>query len=219
MGARSALIAGSTGLVGGRCLPILLGSPDYARVTSIGRRRAARDHAKLQQLLIDFDRLADAELPQVDDVYCSLGARLLSRTTLFEKVDLAYPVELAKRALEAGAKTFVLVTSVATDPRSSLPYLRVKAEVEERIRGLGFERCYLVRPGFVIGTPAEGLMTWAAGGMASLATPVLVGHRRIYRPIRADALAAGMVGAGLHGEPGTHVLHRDELRELATLLP
>jgi len=197
---------------------MLLDSVGYSQVAAIGRSPSDVHHPKLSHQVIDFDRLAESELPSANDFYCSLGAKLWSRTPMFEKVDLAYPVELAKRALEAGAKTCVVVTSVAADPRSSLPYLRMKAETEERIRALGFERCYFVRPSFVVGTPAEGALLWAAGGLASLASPALVGHRRIYRPIRARVLAAGMVGAGLHGDPGTHVLHGDELQALAAQL-
>ncbi len=154
----------------------------------------------------------------MDDVYCSLGARLLAGRELLEKVDLIYPLELAKRSLEAGAKNFVLVTSVAADSRSSVPYLRVKAAAEERIRGLAFERCYMVRPSFVIGTPAEGLMKWAAGALAAVATRALTGRLSLYRPIRAGELAAGMAAAALHGEPGAHTLHFDEIREFAKLL-
>ena len=213
---RTALVAGATGVVGRTCLRTLLRNPHYSRVIAVTRRGIETEDKKLEQKIIDFDTLADVDLGPVDDVYCSLGANMLGSRKQLEIVDRGYPAELAKKSHEAGAKNFVLVTSVAADKRSSLLYLQVKAQAEEEVRAVPFDGCYLVRPSFIVGPPSEGLLrNWLLGTLAQTLTPVLIGHRRVYRPIRVDELVDGMIAAALKAEPGVHTLHRDQLRELA----
>ena len=56
-GGRSALLLGSTGLVGRHCLELLLTDPAYARVVILTRRPADRHHPRLEERRVDFDRL------------------------------------------------------------------------------------------------------------------------------------------------------------------
>src|SRR2546430_9401740 len=53
---RTALLAGATGLVGSHVLNLLLGDPQWTRVVTVGRRTTARQHAKLEQRVLDLDR-------------------------------------------------------------------------------------------------------------------------------------------------------------------
>ena len=117
---RTALIAGSTGLVGRQCLQQLLAADEYSRVTALVRRPLDFTHEKLDARVVDFDRLAEAELPAVDDVYCTLGTTIRKAKSKeeFRRIDFGYPLALAEQTALLGAKRFLLVTSVATDSGS-----------------------------------------------------------------------------------------------------
>src|ERR1700736_3311186 len=115
---KSALIAGSTGLVGSNCLQFLLASPEYASVGALVRRPVPISHSKVQNFVVDFEKLAD--VPPAQDVFCALGTTIkkAGSQAAFRRVDLEYPLRLAERSLAAGAQQFLLVSSAGADPNS-----------------------------------------------------------------------------------------------------
>ena len=56
---RIALVAGATGLVGGLLLNTLLDAPDYTRVYALTRRPFGKEHPKLANRVVIFERMAD----------------------------------------------------------------------------------------------------------------------------------------------------------------
>ena len=74
---KSALLVGSSGLVGGHCLTYLLEEPSYAQVIVLVRKSLAIVHEKLVQHVVNFDDLElFSELLQANDVYCCLGTTI-----------------------------------------------------------------------------------------------------------------------------------------------
>ena len=53
---KTALIIGSTGLIGSQLLDLLLKSPEYDKVITFVKRDSGIHHPKLKQHIIDFDR-------------------------------------------------------------------------------------------------------------------------------------------------------------------
>ena len=213
---KSAIIAGSTGLVGSHCLRYLLASPEYSSVTSLVRRSTATADPKLRELLVNFDKLDD--LPAADDVFCALGTtiRQAGSQAAFRKVDFEYVVRLAERSLRKGAKQFLVVSSVGANAKSGNFYLRTKGEVEEALRQLPFQAVHIFRPGLLVGKreqsrPGERIGA-AIGEVFKFA---MVGPLRKYRPIPANSVAKAMVKAAGLGVAGVHVYHYDETMRLA----
>jgi hypothetical protein len=89
---KSALIAGSSGLVGSHCLHFLLSSPEYASVTALVRRPSGVTHPKLHEKIVDFDKLEN--LPHTNDVFCALGTTIKKAGSKpeFRRVDFEYPL-------------------------------------------------------------------------------------------------------------------------------
>ena len=218
--ARTALIAGATGLVGGHCLELLLAEPGYAQVIALVRRALSVSHPKLEQRITDFERLgaAGAPFPAPDDVFCCLGTTMkqAGSKAAFRLVDFTYVVSLANRALGQGATQFLLVSALGANPKSPIFYYQVKGEAEEAIGGLPFRGRYLFRPSLLTGDrpehrPAERFGLAVASGV-SLA---LVGPLRRYRPIAAATVARGMVRVAAAAPGGLKVVESDEIERLA----
>lgn len=211
---RTAVLAGATGLVGGRCFKVLLHSPDYARIIVLTRRlpfnfvSIARPHAEVDPRLVDFDRLSAADLTGADDVFCALGTTIkkAGSQAAFRTVDHDYVVKLARVAAEAGAKQFILVSSVGADPHSRNFYLRVKGETEQAVSALPFEAVHIFRPGLLLGPRAEKRTgeRFAQIVMPAL-NPFLVGKLAKYRGIAAKTVAQAMVSAASSDQPGANV--------------
>jgi len=220
MANRIALIAGASGLVGSECLTRLLNHPRYERVIALVRRPLPTAHAKLDQRVVDFGALETlADFPHADDVFCCLGTTMKKAggsEQAFRQVDYVYVVALAKGALAAGAKQFLLVSAIGASIKSPIFYNRVKGETEETIARVGFTGCYIFRPSILAGDrpehrPAERLGLAVASGV-SLA---LVGPLRKYRPIEAATVAEAMVRVALRAQGGVNVFASDVIERLA----
>jgi uncharacterized protein YbjT (DUF2867 family) len=216
----TALVVGATGLVGSHCLDVLLESGAYERVIAFTRRPLGREHPRLTETIVDFAKLAELEPFPVGDVFCALGTTMAKAGSqyAFLKVDIEYPSIIAERSAAAGAKQFVLVSSVGADPKSGNFYLRVKAELEKAVSARPFESVHIFRTSVLMGSRAEFRLGERLGVLGARAGEfAMVGKWRKYRPIAASTVAAAMVNAARQGKPGRHVYHYDEILALAAL--
>lgn len=213
---RSALIAGGTGLVGSHCLQFLRASPEYASVTALVRKGTEINHPKLREQIVDFGSLVD--LPATEDLYCTLGTTIKKAGSqpAFGRVDLEYPIQVAERGLNAGAKQFLLVSSVGANSKSGNFYLRTKGELEDALGNLPFAALHIFRPSFLIGERKEPRTGEGIGVAISEALKfAMVGALRKYRPVHAKTVALAMLSAALRGSNGTHVYEYPKIEALA----
>ena len=108
---KTAIIAGSSGLVGKSLLNLLLEDPNYCQVISIVRQASGISHPRLQEFVINFNEMAEALKPikNGDDVYCCLGTTMKKAGSKveFRKVDYTYSIALAEWALKIKARNFL----------------------------------------------------------------------------------------------------------------
>lgn len=215
---KTALLAGATGLVGGHCLNELLTSPHYESVVSIGRRPLGRSHPKLREVTTDLHAVAPDLIAGVDDVFCCLGTTIKKAGSrdAFRRVDFDMPLGLARAALAAGATRYCLVSSIGAGPRARTFYLRVKGEVEEELRDLGFRSLLMFRPSLLLGDRSEPRVGEHLAELAlQVVNPLLRGGWRKYRGIEAAAVARAMVRLAEQGTEGRRVVESDEIARIA----
>ncbi|HBY63847.1 MAG TPA: oxidoreductase [Solibacterales bacterium] len=206
---RTAMIAGATGLVGGHCLRLLARTPEYSRIVALVRRETPLP-ACVEQRVVDFGRLSEADLEEGADVFCALGTtiRKAGSQAAFRRVDLDYPQTLAQCAAARGSRRFLAVSSVGADAGSNNFYLRTKGEMERAVTAAGLEATHFFRPSFLIGERIEDRWGERIGIAAARAFGFLfVGGLKRYRAVTAETVAAAMVRSALSGERGVHVHH------------
>jgi uncharacterized protein YbjT (DUF2867 family) len=197
---RTALVAGASGLVGGECLRRLLASQAYASIVVLTRRPlgAAARHPRLREIVVDFARLDSvaAEL-RADHVYCALGTtiRKAGSREKFREVDFEYPRQLAQLTLVGGARHFSLVSALGASSGSGVFYSRVKGELEDALRAMGWPSLCLLRPSVIAGHRAESRPVERLSEMLLRFGPAR------YRPVAAGEIAAAMIAAAQR-EPG-----------------
>jgi len=215
----AAVLLGATGLVGGHCLELLLGDPEYGRVTVLGRRASGRAHPRLEERTGDVDRLLGEHPSAFEgaDVFCCLGTtiRAAGSREAFRRVDHDLPVHAARVASGAGARHFLLVSAAGADAGSRVFYNRVKGETEAAVGALSFHGVALLRPSLLLGDrverrPAEAL----AQRVAPLLSPLLRGPLRKYRAIHAATVAAALVRLAKEGVRGTVTVESDQIERL-----
>ncbi|PJC98152.1 NAD-dependent dehydratase [Janthinobacterium sp. BJB1] len=197
------LLVGATGLVGSEVLRLALTD---ARITAIVApvRRPLPPHPRLSAPLIDFDQLPpDASWWQADAVICTLGTTMKVAGTrqIFSRVDHDYPLAVARLALAAGTRTYVLNSAAGADAASRIFYNRVKGELERGLEQLGFASLTHVRPGLIGGERAALRILRVLG-------PVLP---RRWRINPAPRIAGALLEAALAAAPGVHIVGSAQL--------
>jgi uncharacterized protein YbjT (DUF2867 family) len=215
---KTALVAGSTGLIGSCLLKRLLTDSRYERVIALSRKPLPYSHPKLNVLMVTLESLPQvAPTLKADDWFCALGTtiKLAGTQEAFRRVDYDYPLALGTQAASSGAKQFLLVSSIGAKTTSSIFYSRVKGETERDLGGLTIPKLHLFRPSLLLGDRAEhrsGERFW--GILMKGLNPLLQGSLRKYRSIQADTVAAAMIHmANVPSEPGVHVYQGNQLAE------
>lgn len=211
--ARTALIAGASGLVGGHLLRILLESPEYQQVTALGRRSLNLTHAKLNQQVVDFHHL-DPALFRVDDIFCCLGTTIkqAGSQAAFREVDLEYPLSLGRLAKAAGARTYLLVSSMGADTHSRFFYNRVKGEAEEGLKALSLPALHIFRPSLLLGQRQARRL---GEEIATVIIKPFMGLMGKYRPIAGVDVARAMYNVARREVPGIHTYESNGVAALA----
>ena len=215
---KTALLAGATGLIGSKLLPLLLASERYSKVIVVGRRALPLTHPKLTQVVTDLDELHNVRLQLIaDDVFCCLGTTMSQAGSkeAFYKVDFLYVVTLA--ALTAGnfAAQLLVVSSMGADADSRVYYSRVKGEMEAAVRQVPFRAIHIFRPSLLLGERAQPRLGERVGAVAlRLLQPLLRGPLLKYRPVSAAVVAAAMLRAAEEDGGGVRVHLSDELTQM-----
>ncbi|HTL19918.1 MAG TPA: oxidoreductase [Steroidobacteraceae bacterium] len=217
-----ALLAGASGLTGGFTLDALLGAPDVTRVIAVTRRPFGREHPRLANRIVQFERLElQLKGTACDVALCCLGTTLRKAggsQQRFRAVDIDAVLTFARTAKAANARRFVVMSSVGADPRSRNFYLRTKGEMEEELEGVGFESLDILQPSMLLAWRAEMRpLELLASVFMPLAAPLLRGRYAPYRAISARTVAAAMLGAMRSGRRGVQRYTYDGIQALARL--
>ena len=210
----TALLAGASGLVGGECLQRLLASDAYSTVTVATRRPLGplAKHPKLREIVVDFDQLDSVRTDlRGNHVFCALGTtiRKAGSQAKFRQVDFDYPRHLAELALANGAKHFSLVSALGASSKSGVFYSRVKGELEDALRAMGWPSLCLLRPSVIAGDRQE------SRPLERLSEAFLRFGPATYRPVGAGTIAAAMIATAQREPRGVTIIESREISRLA----
>lgn len=209
---RRVLVAGATGLVGRECMLRLAADPGVRELTALVRHPPAQPPgpgSKVRFVTADFQQLDGLAADfAVNQVFCALGttiAKAGSRAE-FRRVDLEYPLAIARLSLAGAATHFLLVSALGADPRSLFFYSRIKGELEEAILAMPWRAVTIVRPSLLLGERGEFRLGEELAKGLGWAVP------RQYRPVHARDVAAAMVAASRADRSGKRVIESSEIK-------
>jgi uncharacterized protein YbjT (DUF2867 family) len=199
----------------------LLNAPDYARVYALTRRPLGKEHPKLANRVVSFQRMGEQlKGLTAHDAYCCIGTTIAQAGSdeAFREVDLDAVLLFAHAARAAQAKRFVVVSSVGADTSSKKLYLRTKGEMEDALTAVGFPSVDILQPSLLLGPRKQMRPLELAGSIfAPLINPMLTGTREIYRAIPAEVVARGMLGAARRGGRGIYRYTHAAIQQLAVI--
>ncbi|MBN8216521.1 MAG: NAD(P)H-binding protein [Spirochaetes bacterium] len=217
--ANHAVLAGATGLVGAEVLRQLAVDARFDRVVVLARSPAGAGGAKLAERRVDFSRPAEwAGEVRGDCAVCCLGTTIKRAGSrgAFRAVDFDMAFAFARAARENGVPHFLLVSALGANARSSMFYMRVKGELEEAVRGLGFPSLTLLRPSLLTGPRKEKRFAEAvARAVAPLYDFVMVGPLKKYRSVAGAVVARALVESAARPPAGLRLLEGDAIAAYA----
>jgi len=151
---KTAIIIGATGLVGANLLSQILKDNTFSKVKIFVRRTTGIIHEKLEENIIDFDKIEEIKEKISGDVLFScLGTTLKQAGSKSKQymVDFIYQHEFAKHASENGVSEYFLVSSAGANPKSIVFYSRIKGELEEAVKELKFSKISIMQPSVLSG--------------------------------------------------------------------
>lgn len=111
-------------------------------------------------------------------------------------------MEVAKAAKDAGVKVYVLISTAGANAHSFMAYPTMKGELEEGIKGLGFEHTVILRPGLLVGSREDTRVAEAVlRGVANAAGAIAHGLKDFWAQ-DASTVGRAAVSAGLQALEG-----------------
>ncbi|KAF2205370.1 NAD dependent epimerase/dehydratase family protein-like protein [Delitschia confertaspora ATCC 74209] len=222
----SAVLAGSTGLVGSHILSHLLSHPSISSVHAYTRRDLPNPPSSTQLHPLQSTDIStwpslfpSSPTPQL--FISALGTTRAAAGGLDNqrKIDLDLNLSLARAAKKAGCTTYVLISSNSASSTSMSPYLRMKGELEDKVKELGFKYTVFLQPGLIMGErsesrPAEAVARGLAGWIRKVAPGFVEGWAQDKDTIARAAVRAGLECLEGKREEGVHVIGQAEIVKL-----
>ena len=189
-----ALVIGATGAVGKDLVGQLLADDAFEKVDIFVRRPGGWNSPKLTTHLVDFDKPEEwKDLVSGDVLFSCLGTTLKAAggPAAQWKVDYTYQYEAARAARENGVPKYVLISSIGADPQSKIFYARMKGELEDAVKQLGFPSCFILQPPSLIRKGSDRFGEKA--GVALLKAFNAVGLMRKWQPMPTESVAKAMI--------------------------
>lgn len=155
---KTAIIIGATGLTGSLVLEQLLENQAYGTIKLFSRKESGVQHPKVQEFmgdLLQFENFANDFTG--DEVYCCIGTtkKKTPDREHYKAIDIGIPMNAAQLAKKNGVQAFAVVSAIGADANSSVPYNRIKGEMEKAVMEAGVEHTYILRPSMIAGNRKE----------------------------------------------------------------
>lgn len=195
---KTAIVIGATGLVGSFITLNLLDDIRYEKVKVFVRNSLGIKHQKLEENIVDFDKLDEWKNKLTgDEIFSALGTTIKkagSKENQY-KIDFTYQYGVAKAASENKVRSYLLVSSLGANYKSGNFYLRMKGNLDEKVQQLNFEKIRLFRPSILVGLRSEKRLGESLGiKIAGIVTSIIPALKK-YKPIYASKVAEAMINS------------------------
>jgi uncharacterized protein YbjT (DUF2867 family) len=223
--AYTAVIVGSTGLVGSILLEQLLVGGLYDRVISLSRKRLeeyphlahlSKNSQLIQHTTDLFQPDTYLEYLKGDHLFVCTGTTQAKTPDKEEyyKIEHDLPLILAHTAKANYVPTMVVISALGADPDSRYSYNRGKGEMERDVEAVGVSQTYFVQPALLGGDRQESrTFEKAWKKFQKVVDPLLLGGLKKYRTIHPATVAKAMIEVACHGYHKNRI-PSDELLEL-----
>jgi uncharacterized protein YbjT (DUF2867 family) len=195
---KTAIIIGATGLIGKLLVNKFLDDSRYYTVKVFARKSSGINNPKFEEYIVNFDEMENWKEHIIgDELFSAMGTTIKkagSKEAQY-KIDVIYQYEFAKAAAENGVKNYFLVSSAGANAKSKFFYMRMKGELEEKVKLLPFNKIRIFRPSLLLGErPEKRFGEKAAERILKIVVPIFP-FLKNQRPIEGEKVARVMIGS------------------------
>jgi len=216
---KTALVFGSSGLIGGHLLDQLMKNDNYNKIKLFVRSEIIINEPKIEIIKTDFNDLDNhKENMKGDDCFFCIGTTKQNSPDKneYQKVELEIPKKIAEIAKANLVNSFIFISSIYANPKSSGDYVKFKGLVEEELKKLNFPNLGILRPSFLIGDRKENRAGEKIGILTfRLLSPLLLGPFKKMRPINSGKVAKAMIKIA-NENLGKTIFESDEIVEITS---
>ena len=215
---KTALILGATGLTGGILLRLLLENEAYDKVKLFSRTSIGFTHPKIEEHLIDLLHLNEYTSDfTADEVFCCIGTtkKKTPNNDTYRKIDYGIPLAAAKMAKCNEIKTYIVISALGANAKSSMFYNKIKGEMEDAVLAQGIARTFILQPALISGNREEKRAgEWLIKKIMKALDFLLIGSLRKYRVIAPTTIASAMIWLANNSYKEARIAS-DEIKKLA----
>ena len=216
---KTALVFGSSGLIGRHLLYQLIENDNYNKIKLFVRSETVIKETKIEIIKTNFNDLENhKEDIKGDDCFLCIGTTKQNSPDKneYKKVELDIPKKIAQIARANLVKSFIFVSSIYANPKSSGDYVKFKGLVEEELKELNFSNLGILRPSFLIGSRKENRVGEKIGILTfRLLSPLLLGPLKKMKPINSEKVAKAMIKIA-NENLGKIIFESDEIVEITS---
>jgi len=194
---KTALVFGSSGLIGAHLLKQLIEDNNYNKIKIFVRSEPEINDPKVEIIQTDFYNLENhKEDIMGDDCFFCIGTTKQNSPDKheYQRVELEIPKEVAQITKSNLVNSFIFVSSLYANSKSSGDYVRFKGMVEEELKRLNFPKLVIMRPSFLMGDRKEKRVSEKIGILVfKLLSPLLLGPLKKMKPIYSETVARAMI--------------------------
>ena len=217
---KTALIFGSSGLIGSCLLDLIVNDNNYSKIRLFVRSESANTSSKIEIIKTDFNNLKNHKDSIVGDVcFFCIGTTKKNTPDKNEYINIEYnlPVEVATIAKSNSVNNFIYVSSIGANTNASGLYLKNKGQAEEKLKKLNFSKLSIMRPSILLGNRKENRVGEKIGIFAmKTLSPLFLGKMKKYKPIKVENVAKTMLHVVRKDYQKT-IFESDEIIEISNL--
>ena len=210
------LIVGASGLAGGEILENLKTTNN--ELILLSRKKLLCENS-INQIVIDFEDIdsLDTNL-KIDEIYIGIGHKLSlseliyikkNNRKIFVKVDFHYIKKVAEFGKNCGANSIGLISAIGANTKSFNTYLKVKGDVEQEIKLVGYKKIIIAHPSHLLGKRAGEdipMNVKAFEQITNLFGFFMIGPLEKFRNVEAKKVAKGIIAKMNSVEEGIHYI-------------
>ncbi|WP_178988514.1 NAD(P)H-binding protein [Winogradskyella schleiferi] len=215
---KTAIILGASGLTGGLLLDLLINDDRYESIKLFSRSKLEGLPSKVTQFIGDLLELKQFKNDFTgDQVFCCIGTTK-SKTPdkdLYKKIDHGIPVSAAKLAKANGIETFLVISALGADAKSSVFYNKTKGEMERDVLKQDIKKTFILQPSLIGGDRKESRTLEAIGkDVFIVIQPFFFGKLKKYKSTDPKNMAKAMINLANSTSYSEVVITSDDIKRI-----
>ena len=216
---KTALIFGSSGLIGNHLLELILKDNNYNKIKLFVRSDLTDVNSKIEIIKTDFNNIENHKDKIVgDDCFFCIGTTRKNTPDKNEYIKIEYnlPIEVAKIAKSNSVNNFIYISSLGANSNAASLYLKNKGQAEQQLMKLNFMNLSILRPSILLGNRKENRVGEKIGIFAmKTLSPLFLGNMKKYKPIKVEYVSKAMLQVA-QKDYQKNIFESDEIVKIGT---